>query len=277
MTSTRELRDLLSAGRRDELLGALVAIDAPRRRALSKPLVARARAILSVQFGSTVSRWLRSLRKDYPGGYAQFIDAWEGSITTGHWDAATTVLLAARTSAQAAKVWPIPTGSGFAEALYPALFPGDLSIFCEQWSADYWSNPKHWDRNAGRGVMYEWVEAGLVEPPRHDGAVLMLFSGLTAEPGRPLLRWLLARPQVTSHLFTRIFVTPGVSGASLAQRDLPPHSDSSLREVVVPGLVRAGLWTHEFVVHGAQSALRSDLPAYQKRWFEGVASDFGSA
>ncbi|MCB7136537.1 hypothetical protein [Cellulosimicrobium marinum] len=274
MTTTQTLRALLSAGQRDELVAVLVAADPHARPTLCAPLVAQARAILSVQFGSTASGWLRTLREDYPGGHAQFVDAWDGAITMGHWDSATTVLLAARPPARAAKVWPIPLGKGFARSVYPALFREDLSVFLEQWSADFRSNPKHWDRNAGRGVMYEWVEEGLVDPPRHDGAVLMLFSGLTADPGRPLLRWLLARPKVTDELFRRIFTTPGVDGASLAQRDRH-EGDRPLRTVVVPGLVTAGVWSRDFVVQGTEFALRSDLPEYQKRWFEGLARDLG--
>lgn len=274
MITTDSARALLSAGKCDELVAELVALDPRARRALCKPLVVQARAILSVEFGSTVSSWLRNLREDYPGGHAQFVDAWGGAITTGHWDAATTVLLAARAPAQAARVWPIPTGKGFARSVYPALFPDDLSVFVEQWSADFSTNPKHWDRNAGRAVMYEWVEEGVVDPPRHDGAVLMLFSGLTADPGRPLLRWLLARPKVTDQLFRRIFTTPGVTGASLAQRDTN-EGDHPLRTVFVPGLVKAGVWTRDFVMEGTESALRSDLSEYQKRWFRGLGRDFG--
>ncbi len=194
-------------------------------------------------------------------------------MTDRHGDAATVVLLAALPPARAAQVWPIPSDPSFAGAVYPMLFPRDLSIFVERWSADYAANPKHGDRNGGRSVMYEWIEEELVPAPHHDGAVLMLFSGLTAEPGRPLLTWLLARPIVTERLFTRIFTTPGVKAASLAQRDLLPHGDGTIRTVVVPGLVKAGLWTRDFVVESTQSALRSDLSEYQKRWFASLARD----
>lgn len=269
------VQELLAAGRADDLAARMASTEPSERRAVCAPLAGQARAILSASSGSTVTSWLRDLREDYPGGREQFVGAWAGRLRRGHWDAATTVLLCAKTPAQAAKVWPIPQDSAFAQSVYPALFPSDLTVFVKQWSADFASNPKHWDRNRGRAVMYEWIESGLVEAPHHDGAVLMLIGGWAATPGRPLLRWLLARPKVTSEIFTRLFTTPGVKGASLAQSDQNSGGDP-LRTVVVPGLVKAGVWSRDFVVQGTESALRSDLPAYQRRWFVTFAeADFG--
>lgn len=275
MTAVDELRDFLAAGSARDLAGYLASVEPSERRTACKPLVGQARAILSARFSSTVTSWLRDLRDDYPGGREQFVDAWDGRLTDGHWDAATTVLLGSKEPARAAKVWPIPGDRVFAQWLYPTLFPDDLMVFVAQWSADFATNPKNWDRNLGRAVMYEWIEEGLVEPPHHDGAVLMLISGWIAEPGRPLLRWLLARPKVTRELFTRIFTTPGVNGASLAQRDQSHGDDAPLRTVVVPGLVAAGVWSRDFVAESTRTALSSDLPAYQRRWFVRLADDFG--
>lgn len=238
------------------------------------PLVGRARAIVNVSSGSTVKSWLRDLRDDYPGGHQQFVDAWAGRMTEGHWDAATTVLIGAKRPAQAAKVWPIPHDRSFAQWVYPTLFSDDLAVFVEQWSADFAQNPKNVDRNNGRAVMYEWFEGGLVPAPQHDGAVLMLISGWPAAPGKPLLRWLLARPTVTEQIFARIFTTPGVKGASPAQSD-EGSGDDPLRTVVVPGLVKAGVWTPDLVVRGTRSALSSELPPYQRRWFTRLAADLG--
>lgn len=268
------IRELLEQGRPGDLAVRLASVAPSERRSVCEPLVGQARAVLSANSGSTVTAWLRHLREDYPGGHHQFVDAWTGRLTRGHWDAATTVLLGSKAAPQAAKVWPIPADASFAQWVYPTLFPNELSAIVEQWSADFAANPKHWDRNGGRVVMYEWIEAGLVEPPRHDGAVLMLFSGWTSRPGRPLLRWLLARPKVTDELFARIFSTPGVNGASPAQCD-QGDGDHPLRTVVVPGLVKAGAWSRDFVVRSTESALQSDLPAYQRRWFVRLAADLG--
>lgn len=274
MTTVDAVRDSLAAGRAQELAVQLASVEPSERRTVSKPLVGQASAMLSARFSSTVTSWLRDLRYDYPGGHEQFVDAWDGRLTQGHWDAATTVLLGSKTPSQAARVWPIPGDRAFAQWVYPLLFSDELTVFVTQWSTDFATNPKNWDRNGGRAVMYEWIEGGLVDPPHHDGAVLMLIGGFTAEPGRPLLRWLLARPKVTSEVFTRIFTTPGVNGASLAQRDQSHGDDSPLRTVVVPGLVKAGVWSRDFVAESARTALSSDLPAYQRRWFARLADDF---
>lgn len=268
------IRELLAAGCPSDLAARLASVEPSERRVVCKPLVGQARAILSASSGSTVTSWLRDLREDYPGGREPFVDAWAGRLRGEHWDAATTVLLSAKMPAQAAKVWPIPEDGSFAQWVYPVLFPNDLIAFVEQWSADFASNPKNWDRNRGRAVMYEWIEAGLVQTPHHDGAVLMLISGWAARPGKPLLRWLLARPKVTSELFARLFTARGVRGASLTQSDQYAGNDP-LRTVVVPGLVKAGVWSRDFVVQSTESALRSDLPAYQRRWFVQLAGDLG--
>ncbi|WFP15749.1 hypothetical protein [Citricoccus muralis] len=261
-------------GRPTELATRLVAHDERTRRAMCRPLVAQAKAILSASSGSTVAAWLRHVRDDYPGGTDQFVDAWAGRLSQEHWDAATTVLLGAKNPAQAAKVWPVPEDHTFTEWVYPALFPGDLAIFVEQWSADFAVSPKNWDRNRGRAVMYEWIESGLVEARRHDGAVLMIIGGWADAPGKPLLRWLLARPRVTNEVFARLFDVRGVKGASLMQAD-QTAGDDPIRTVVVPGLMKRGVWTRDFVVRGTQSALESDLPAYQRRWFVQLADDLG--
>ena|GEM_PF-1829206 len=268
------IKELLEEGRPNDLARALASVEQSQRRTACKPLVGQAKAILSASSGSTVDSWLRNLREDDPRGREGFVDAWTGRLTNEHWDAATTVLIGSKTAAQAARVWPIPEDHSFARAIYPTLFPNELIVIVEQWSADFAANPKNWDRNRGRTVMYEWIESGLVEVPHHDGAVLMLVGGYASRPGKPLLRWLLARPRVTAKLFTRIFSTPGVKGASLAQVD-QVEADHPMRTVVVPGLVKAGVWSRDFVVQGAQSALRSDLPAYQRRWFVRLAADLG--
>lgn len=268
------IRQLLAAGRPGELATRLASVEAGERRAVCRPLSGQARAVLSASSGSTVTSWLRDLREDYPGGSGQFVDAWTGRLSLGHWDAATTVLLGSKTAAQAAKVWPVPEDGEFAQWVYPALFPDDLAVVVEQWSVDFAAKPRHWDRNRGRAVMFEWIEAGLVQPTDHDGAVLMLITGWAAKPGRPLLRWLLARPKVTGEIFTRIFSTQGIRGASLAQTDQSDGGDP-LRTVVVPGLVKAGVWTRDFVVQETKSALENDLPAYQRRWFVRLAADLG--
>lgn len=274
MTATDTIRDLLSTGRPRDLAALLEASEPAQRRKACKPLAGQANAIRSASLGSTVTSWLRDLREDYPGGHEQFVDAWIGRLTVGHWDAAKTVLLASKAAPQAAKVWPIPGDAKFAQFIYPALFPNELTTFVEQWSADFAAGPKNWDRNRGRAVMYEWVESGLVDAPRHDGAVLMLISGWPSKLGEPLLRWLLERPKVTSEIFARIFSTPGVKGASLAQSD-DGYTNGPLRTVVVPGLMAAGVWSQDFVAQGVESALKSDLPAYQRRWFVRLAADLG--
>ena len=274
VVSVDSIRELLVAGRAGDLAARLASVEQSERRAVCKPLVGQAKAILSASSGSTVTSWLRDLREDYPGGHEQFVDAWAGRLRGEHWDAATTLLLGAKTPAQAAKVWPIPEDRSFAQRVYPALFPDDLAVFVEQWSADFAANPKNWDRNRGRAVMYEWIEAGLVPAPHHDGAVLMLISGWAAAPGKPLLRWLRARPKITDELFARLFTTQGIKGASLMQTD-QSAGDDPLRTVVVPGLVKAGVWSEDFVARSTESALRSGLPAYQRRWFVQFAADLG--
>ena len=274
MITVDSIRNLLATGRSGDLAARLASVEPSERGPACKPLVGQAKAILCASSASTVTSWLRDLREDYPGGYEQFVDAWTGPLGLGRWDAATTVLLGSKVPAQAAKVWPIPEDSSFAQWVYPALFPNDLIAFVDRWSSDFASNPKNWDRNRGRAVMYEWIEEGLVEAPHHDGAVLMLISGWAARPGKPLLHWLLARPKVTSDLFARLFTTRGVKGASLRQSDQSELNDP-LRTVVVPGLVEAGVWSRSFVVQGVESALRSDLPAYQRGWFVQLAADLG--
>lgn len=274
MLAGDSIRDLLARGRSGDLAAHLASVAPDERVAVCKPMVAQARAILSVSSGSTVASWLRDLRDDYPGGREQFVDAWAGRLGPDHWDAATTVLLGSKTLARAAKVWPIPEDRAFAQWVYPTLFPEDLMSFVDQWSADFASNPKNWDRNRGRVVMYDWIEDGLVETPQHDGAVLMLISGAAARPGAPLVHWLLARPKVTTEIFSRVFTTPGVKGASLAQIDQTEDGEP-LRTVVLPGLMKAGVWSRDFVVEGVRSALRSDLSAYQRRWFVQLAADMG--
>ncbi len=274
VTSTEAIHRLLRAGRAHEIGHVLARLEPTERRVVCTPLTRQAKAVLNARFGSTVASWLGGLREDYPGGHGQFIDAWTGRLRGGHWDAATAVLLGAKTAGQAARVWPIPEDQAFARWIYPAFFPDEVAEIVERWSADFASNPTHWDRNRGRAVMYEWIESGVLETPRHDGAVLMLVGGWAADPGRPLLGWLLARPKVTAGIFTRIFSTPGVRGASLEQAD---HAsvDHPMRTVVVPGLVTAGVWKRDFVVEGTRSALSGDLPAYQRRWFARLASDLG--
>lgn len=101
----------------------------------------------------------------------------------------------------------------------------------------------------------------------------MLISGWVAQPGKPLLRWLLAHPTVTAHLFTRIFTTVGVKGASLAQAD--EAFAGPLRSNVVPGLITAGVWKTQFVAEETRKALGMDLPPYQRRWFLKLADDLG--
>ena len=266
--------ELLAAGRLPDLVDYLLSIAPAQRRKECQPLVSQAKAILKVSSGSTVKSWLRDMRDDYPGGREQFENAWKGNLKQKHWDAATVVLLAAKDAAHAAKVWPTLEDARLAQQIYPALFPDELSVIVEQWSADFAKNPRNWDRNRGRGVMYEWVEAGLVEPPTHPGAVLMLISGWTSKPGHPMLRWLLERPKVTHEVFARLFSTQGVKGASLAQTDQSAGNDP-LRRIVVPGLMKAGVWSRDFVVEETESALGSDLPAYQRRWFAQLAKDLG--
>ncbi|MBM9459587.1 hypothetical protein JK386_06705 [Nocardioides sp. zg-536] len=273
MTGSDDLRSMLATGRFRAVAEALVGLEAARRRRLCRPLVGQARAVLDASLESTVATWLADLREGYPGGRERFVGAWRGRLGTQHWDAATTVLLGARTTAQAAKVWPVPEDSDFTVWLYPALFGDELAVVTEQWAADFATNPKHWDRNRGREVMFEWVEAGLVPAPSHDGAVLMLLDGWAPDGGREQLGWLLEHPVVTEQVFRRIFTTPGIKGASTAQAD-SQNDGEPLRNVVIPGLVAAGVWDRELVRAGAQTALASTWPAYQRRWFARLADDF---
>lgn len=274
MVTTDQIGTLLSEGRPRLLAEQLVSVQPHERPKLCRPLVRQAKAVLGASSGSTVKAWLKDLRADYPGGHEQFINAWDGKLSYLHWDAATTVVLASKTPAQAAKLWPIPFNADFTEWLYPALFPRDLATFTEQWSADFVANPKHWDRNRGRTVMYEWIEKGLVPPPEHDGAVLMCIevAGVTSDGS--LMKWLVRHPVVADTTFRRIFSTPGVKGASLAQSD---HGDSAelLRTSVIPELITTGIWTRDFVEEGVRSAISSDLPAFQLRWFNRLAVDLG--
>lgn len=280
MVTTDQIRILLSEGKPRLLAELLISVDPQERPKLCRPLVKQAKAISGVSHGSSVKSWMKELHAahldghEYPGGHEQFIDAWNGKISDTHWDAATTVLLASKTPAQAAKVWPIPANDEFTQWLYPALFPHDLAIFTEQWSADFATNPKHWDRNRDRTVMYEWIEQGLAPPPTHDGAVLMCIevTGMTSN-GR-LLSWLVQHPIVTETIFKRIFSTPGVKGASLAQSD-QTDPDEPIRTSVIPMLMKKGIWTREFVEQGVRSAISSDLPPYQLRWFKRLANDLG--
>lgn len=261
------LADVIAAGDRSATLNLVAECPAPRRQAFCRPVVPQAKLISGAEHGTT------SAARSRASGNPDEADAWRGRLGDGHADAATVVMLGAKAAPQAAKLWPLPLDWGFAEKLIPALFPNDLEVFVAQWSADYLANPKHVDRNVGRAVMYEWIERGLVAPPAHDGAVLMLISGWVGQPGKPLLRWLLAHPKVTAHLFTRIFTTVGVKGASLAQAD--EAFAGTLRSNVVPGLITAGVWKTQFVAEETRKALGMDLPPYQRRWFLKLADDLG--
>ncbi len=260
-------QDALETGRVQDLADLLLTMSPAERIATCRPLVKQANAILSPMFGSTVKSWLSNIDDDYPGGREQFIDAWQGRISTGHWDAATTILIAAKPSPRAAKVWPIPENRAYAEWLYPALFPTDLDVIAEQWSADFATNPKAWDRNRGREVMFEWIERGILPAPAHGGAVLMLLAHVChAGSWRTALMWLKGHPVVTDQLFRRVFTTPGVPGCSLAQADNSAGSHP-IRTRIIPNLLAVGIWTREFVQHEVAEALAMDLPPYQKRWF----------
>ena len=263
-------RDLLAAGSTDELLGELLRLPVDSRRAIAGKLVKQAQLISGAPSGASwTNHWVPS-QADATAAPAD--PAWKGRLAQRHWDCASLVSLASRSPEHAARYYPLPHRTVALQAI-PALFPGDLHVFCGQWSEDYWKNPKNWDRNLNRDIMFDWVEQGLVEAPAHDGAVLFLISWTSVgDHGRTFLRWLGDHPRVTATIFNRVFDTNGRKGASLAQRDETLSFDNyRFDRFVIPGLIDLGIWSEDFVAQGISRALARDISAYEKRWFRSLA------
>lgn len=256
-TTIDSLRELLVHGNADILLAQLASLDASARRTAAKKLTAQAKDILAA-----------------PGGeVGNSTEAWQGALSEDHLRAAVVSLLASKPAVQAAKVWPLPQDLEFNQRVLTALFPTELDVFVEQWCEDFAKNPKHWDRNVGRDVMFELMETGSAAITDHPGAALWLMTFLDPTHHVDIFAWLDQHPRLRETIFSRILSTPGIKAASLAQLD-SQDSTAPVRTQVIPKLVARGMWTKDFVREQVVAALELGLPAFQHRWLAKLAADF---
>lgn len=244
----------LRAGRRDDVVSAVLDLPAERRRAL-RPLVRGHDRLVGAE----------AIGARAPAG------EWSGELRPGHRSAAAAAVLGCSTVEQAMTYAPLdPPDSG---DLPKALFPGHLDAFAREWSARFLRNPRAWDRLRGIGAVFDWVDEGLIPPPVDDGAVLFLVTRAPwAYDGLDLLRYLEARPALIDVTLRRIFDVDGIAGASLAQRDGNDRPGRRMDDFVIPELVRRGYWTADFVSDGIGRALSRGQTPYLARWFTGLAA-----
>lgn len=247
---TSALYSGIANGDRDVVVEWLLGLPARERLALRTGVKRRHDILLAAASSS------RS-----PEGY------WVGPLRSGHWSAAQAALLGCSTLTQAVQYAPLDPPD--AAELPRAFFPAHLEAFVEEWSARFLRNPKAWDRIRGLHAMFDWAHEGLVAPPVHDGAVLLLAT--TPPPRVMLWSYLLRRPCLIETTLPRIFDVDGISGASPAQADEHVHPpDRGLGNQVIPRLVARGQWQAEDVQTGIARALARDLGAYQHRWFRSL-------
>lgn len=200
-----------------------------------------------------------------PTGARSAEGQWVGELTAGHHNSATAALLATATLAQAQSLHPIDMP--VARELPPQIFPDGLGEIADAWSDRYHRGPKAWDRIRGIEAMFDWAQQGLIEPPTRPGAVLLLITGV---PGaffaNDLLAYLEARPVLLDATLPALFTTPGIKGASAAQRDAG-MTDGGLAGRVIPELIRRGHWERAQVITWCDTALRVPRSEYEYRWF----------
>lgn len=243
----------LRAGRRDDVVRAVLELPEDRRRRL-RPAVRRHERLVG---GAPIG--------------AQEADTWDGDLRVGHHSAAAAAVLGCSTVEQAVRYAPLAMPD--ARDLPAAFFPEHLDAFAREWSARFLRDPKAWDRIRGIEAQFDWAHAGLIPAPVDRGAVLFLVTrGPGAFDGQTVLRYLEERPVLIDVTLRRIFDVDGISGASLAQRDEACLEGRRMDDFVVPELIRRGHWTIDFVEDGIARALARGQTPYSARWFAGLAA-----
>lgn len=249
-----ELWAALRAGRRDDVVRAVLGIPEERRRRL-RPAVRRHERLVGGE----------------PIGIRAPDGEWAGELRASHRSAAAAALLGCSTVEQAVTYAPLDLPD--AVDLPKALFPDHLEAFAREWSARFLRAPRAWDRIRGIEAQFDWTHEGLIPPPVDAGAVLFLVTRAQgALDGPDLLRYLEARPVLIDVTLRRVFDVDGIRGASLAQRDEGTPAGRRVDDLVIPQLVRRGYWTADFVRDGIERALARGQPPYQARWFRGLAA-----
>jgi hypothetical protein len=244
----------LRAGRRDDVVQAVLSLPGGRRRRL-RPAVRRYDRLVG----------------GAPTGARAPAGEWDGELRQGHWSAATAAVLGCSTLEQAVTHTPLDRPDS--HDLPKAFFPEHLEAFAREWFARYLRNPKAWDRIRGIESAWDWAHEGLIAPPVDDGAVLHLVSGVPGVLAAPdALAYLEARPVLIDVTLRRIFDVDGIKGASLAQRDEGQIPGQRMDDHVIPELIRRGYWTVEFVEDGIARALARGQTPYLERWFTRLAA-----
>ncbi|MGW6173605.1 hypothetical protein ACWF5H_08965 [Arthrobacter sp. NPDC055138] len=247
------LFDLLAAGDRAGTLAYAAAMDDGEKRR-QKSLVRRLHLVVSAEPTGARS----------PDGW------WLGGLTADHWAAADIAHMACIGAERSADL--SYTDRKVARDAPPVLFPGQLELFVEAWSARYERSPKGWDRNRGIEAMFDWVRDGLIPAPAQRGAMLLLLSETQAQRIN-FLKFLRERPGLVDVTLKELFRVPGVKGASAMQFDEANTEDRRL-SFLLPQLVKLGYWDGEWVRQRIELVLASDeWPEYQKRFFKLLRSN----
>jgi hypothetical protein len=252
-TAEAQLWAALRAGRRDDVVRAVLPLPEDRRRRL-RPLVRRHDRLVGGE----------------PIGARAPAGEWDGELRPWHHSAAAAAVLGCSTVEQAVTYAPLDLPD--ARDLPKAFFPGHLEAFAREWSARFLRNPKAWDRIRGIEAQFDWAHEGLIPAPVDRGAVLFLITRAQGTlDGPDLLRYLEDRPVLITVTLRRIFDVDGIPGASLAQRDEAIAEGRRMDDFVIPELIRRGHWTHDFVHDGIDRALGRGQTPYLTRWFTGLA------
>jgi hypothetical protein len=244
----------LRAGRRDDVIHAVLSLPEDRRRRL-RPAVRRHDRVVSSE----------------PTGARAPAGEWDGDLRQAHWSAAAAAVLGCSTVEQAVTYATLNPPDSY--DLPKAFFPEHLEAFAREWSARFLRSPKAWDRLRGIEAQFDWAHEGLIPAPVDRGAVLFLVTrGPGAFDGQAVLRYLQARPVLIDVTLRRIFDVDGISGASLAQRDEAHAEGRRMDDFVIPELIRRGHWTVDFVEDGIARALARGQTPYLARWFAGLAA-----
>jgi hypothetical protein len=242
----------LRAGRRDDVVDAVLDLPEDRRRRLRPAVRRHGRVVGSRPIGARASD-----------------GEWGGELRLGHHSAAAAAVLGCSTLEQAVTYAPLDMPD--ARDLPRAFFPGHLEAFAREWSARFLRSPKAWDRIRGIEAQFDWAHEGLVPAPVDQGAVLFLITRTPgALDGPDLLRYLEARPVLVDVTLRRIFDVDGIAGASLAQRDEAVEGGRRMDDFVIPELIRRGCWSVDFVRDGIDRALTRGQTPYLARWFRGL-------